>query len=380
MNNSRFSKIDLQQTKFEDTPDTEEYEKHLKENYKKAGHPIAFSGINNIYQYYNGKLPISKIRQILSGIESYTLHKEFHKDERNPSHTNFKRYQFQMDLVDIRHLAENNDGINYLFNVIDTFTRYAFVRPLKNKTAPVVLKAFKSILNEAVTKPYMLVMDKGTEFKNKQFDTFCKNNNIILQNPETQTHAAYIERFNRTLQLLIYKYMTENETYRFIDVLQDLVKTYNNRLHRIIQTTPKIAENDENAQLNIRLINAKIYEKIKKRVPNLKINSFVRISKQKTKFSRGYEEQTQKEIFRIYKISKNKKIPLYFLETYDKSEKLQGGFYAFELTPVETDIFRIEKVIRRRKYRGKNQLFVKWKGFNNSYNQWIDEADVEEEF
>ena len=75
-----------------------------------------------------------------------------------------------------------------------------------------------------------------------------------------------------------------------------------------------------------------------------------------------------------------KKIPLYYLESYDKSEKIQGGFYSFELTLVDTVVFRIEKVLRKRKYRGKNQIFVKWKGFNDTYNEWIDEANVEQEF
>ena len=357
-----------------------DFENHLKENYKKPGHPIAFSGIINVYKYYGGRLSIAKIRKILASIESYTLHKEFHKNIRNTSFSNFKRYQFQMDLVDIQSLAKYNDNVNYLFNVIDTFTRYAFVRPLVNKTATTVLNAFKSILAEAGQKPYMLGMDKGTEFKNKQFENFCKQLNILYVNPESQTHAAYIERFNRTLQQLIYKYMSENETNTFIKVLPDLVKTYNHRIHRMIQTTPYIAETDSNVALKIRLLASKNNEKIKKVKPKFKVNDYVRISKQKTKFSRGYDEQTQREIFRIWKIDVNKKIPLYYLESYDKSEKIQGGFYSFELTLIDTVIFRIEKVLRKRKFRGKNQIFVKWKGFNDTYNEWIDEDNVEQIF
>lgn len=285
-----------------------------------------------------------------------------------------------MDLVDIQSHSKHNDGIKYLLNVIDTFTRYAFVRPLKDKSAKSVLEAFISILDEAGSKPYMIVMDKGTEFNNSRFENFCKENNIKLINPQSQTHAAFVERFNRTLQGLIYKYMTEKETNKFINVLPSLVKTYNNRIHRMIQTTPYKAENDEDEALKINLLASRNREKLKKTKPKFKINDVVRIAKQKTKFSRGYDEQTQREMFRIWKIDTTKKIPLYYLETYDKSEKLQGGFYPFELTKVETEIFRVERVIRRRKYRGKNQMFVKWKGFNDSYNSWIDEADVEEEF
>ena len=380
MDESRFRKVENGQSPYENVGAINDIEEHLKENYKKTGHPIAFAGINNIYKYYGGKLSVNKIKQILSGIESYTLHREFHKSVRNHSFSNFKRYQFQMDLVDIQHLSAHNDNVKYLLNVIDTFTRYAFVRPLKDKSASTVLKAFKSILNDAGEKPYMIVMDKGTEFKNRQFDNFCAENNIKLINPQTQTHAAYIERFNRTLQQLIYKFMTENETNRFIDNLETLVNTYNNRLHRMIQTSPFKAETDGDSALNINILASKNREKIKKQKPKYQVNSYVRIAKQKTKFSRGYDEQAQREIFRIWKIDVSKRIPLYHLETYDKSEKLQGGFYAYELTPVETEIFRIERVIKKRKYRGKNQLFVKWKGFNDTYNSWIDEADVEQEF
>jgi len=358
----------------------ENAEQDLKENYKNAGHPIAFSGINQIYNYYRGALTISQIREILSGIESYTLHREYHKGVRNTTHAYFKRYQFQMDLVEIQDLSEHNDGVRYLLNVIDIFTRYAFVRPLLNKKAPTVLKAFKSILEEAGQKPLMVVMDKGTEFSNELFTNFCRQNKIKLVNPQASTHAAFVERFNRTLQTIIYKFMTENETNRFIDQLQDLVLSYNKRKHRMIGMSPNDAEIFDANHLKINLISKKREEKIKRTLPKLKLNTYVRIAKQKGKFSRSYNEQSNQEIFKIYKISTSKKIPLYYLETYNGNEKISGGFYSFELTPVKTAVFRVEKVLKKRKYKGKNQLFVKWKGFSNDYNEWINQSDVEQEF
>lgn len=352
----------------------------LKENYRKPGHPIAFSGINKVYDFYRGLLTKNQIRNILSGIESYTLHREYHKNIRNTTHAYFKRYQFQMDLVEIQELSKYNDGIRYLLNVIDIFTRFAFVRPLLDKKAPTVLKAFKSILAEAKNKPLILVMDKGAEFSNKLFENFCLENNIKLINPQASTHAAFIERFNRSLQTIIYKYLTENETNRFIDHLQKLTLTYNNRKHRMIGISPSQAENDENSHLRINLLAKKRDEKIVKKFPRLKIGTYVRIAKQKGKFSRGYNEQSNQEIFKIYKINTMKKIPLYYLQTYNGDEKISGGFYEFELTTVNTSVFRIDKVLKKRKYKGKNQLFVKWKGFSDNYNEWINQSDVEQEF
>ena len=368
----------------------EECENDLKENYTTPGHPIAFSGINNIYEYYKGLLNKTKIKELLSAIESYTLHKEFHKGQRNPSYSHFKRNQFQMDLVDIQELSPFNDNIRYLLAVIDTFTRFAWVRLLKDKRGETVLQAFKSIILTARDKPRSIVCDRGAEFQNKLFLNYCNTNGIKLYTPDSSIHAAYIERFNRSLQSLIYKYMKENETYRFIDklnedgtvtnVFHNLMNTYNNRKHRMIGTTPSIAENDESVHLHMRLTMSKYYEKVKRKQKIFNLGDTVRISKQKGKFSRGYKQQAQDEIFKIYEIKQNSKIPMYFLETYNGSEKLKGGFYDFEITKVTSHTFRIEKVLKTRKRKGIIEHFVKWKGFNDSYNSWIPAENVTQKF
>jgi hypothetical protein len=367
-----------------------ELENDLKNSYTTPGHPIAFSGITNIYKYYRGKLSIEKIKDILSTIENYSLHREYKRGQRNPSYSHFKRYQFQMDLVDIQELSSYNDGVRYIMTVIDTFTRYGFARLLLDKKASTVLTAFKSILKEAKENPKILVVDRGTEFNNKEFIKFCDDNNIKIYTPDSSIHAAYIERFNRTLQNLIYKFMTENETYRFISrtlgngveekMFSKILETYNNRRHRMIGTTPLLAETDKSKHIDIRLRMSKYYSKIKTKKQIFKIGDTVRIAIQKGKFSRGYKEQSNLEIFKIYDIKKTSEIPMYFLETYDKSEKIKGGFYDFELTKVNFETFRIEKILKTRKVNGKIEHFVRWKGFNSNYDSWIEADNITQEF
>ena len=363
----------------------------LKRSYIYPGHPIAFSGIQNIVKYYHPYLNISDIEEILSEIENYTLHKEFHRPQRNVSYSHYPRYQFQCDLVDVQNLSKYNDGINYLLTCIDTFTRYAFVRLLKSKHAPLVLDAFQSILEEAIKPPKMVVLDRGTEFSNQLFKTFCQNNGIILYTPDTSIHGAYIERFNRTLQNIIYKYMTDAETRRFIDrqdkttgqrelLMPLFVQTYNHRIHRMIGTTPYEAETNPNCHVEIRKKMTKYYETVKSKKPKFKIGDTVRIQKLKGKFDRGYNEQAIQETFKINEVKTNLKIPMYVLSDYSGNEIIKGRFYQNELVKVSGDIFRVEKVIKRRRYRGKNQLFVKWKGFNESYNSWIDADQVTRTF
>jgi len=365
----------------DDIPITD-YLEYLKTNYRSPGHPIAFSGVQNVYNYFKGRLKVSTIKKALSELESYTLQREFHAGQRNPSYSHYKRYRFEADLIDVQALAQYNDGVNYLLSCIDTWSRYAFVRPLQSKHGRIVLEAFKSILDEAGTKPKNISCDRGTEWINIDFKNYCLANGINLYAPDTSIHAAYIERFNRTFQNIVYSYMTEHETNRYltrtlpngnvVELLPLFVSTYNNRKHRMIGVTPHEAETKPELQIDIQKRLNSYHEKIKRKNPTLKIGDYVRIAKIKGKFSRGYNEQASQEIFRVHQVKTNLRIPLYVLTNYRGDEIIKGSFYDFELVKVEGDTFRIERVIKRRKYRGKNQVFVKWKGFDDTYNSWID--------
>jgi transposase InsO family protein len=357
----------------------EECIKDFNENYRNPSHPIAFSGVNNIYKYYKGILKVSDIERLLASVESYTLRREYKNLRRNPSYTHFKRYQFQADLIDIQKLNNWNDNVRYLFAVIDTFTRKAWVRPCIDKTADSILIAFKSILNETGRNPVTLVTDRGSELKNNKFILFCKKSNIKFSHNFTSVHAAYIERFNRTFQNLIYKFLSQFETRRYIDNLQDFVNSYNNREHRMIGMSPQAAELEENHE-KVSLMMNKYHETIKKEKPKYQINQLVRIALQKGVFHRGYNEQSNFEVFNIYNVKNTLPKPLYLLETYDKKDKIIGGFYAHEIMPVNSDIFKVEKVIKQKNLRGKLQYFVKWKGYDNTHNSWINAEDITEVF
>jgi len=362
----------------------------LEECYNTPSHPIAFAGINNIYQYYKPHLSIPDIENALSKIENYTLHREYHSNKRNPSYSHFKRYQFQCDLVDIRSLSQFNNGVNYLLTCIDTFTRYAFVRLLTTKHGLSVVEAFKDIIREAITPPTNVVLDRGTEFYNEHFKKYCIDNGIILYSPDSSIHAAFIERFNRSLQQIIYKYMTEHETRRFIDyrdqngdivpLMPRFLATYNNRKHRMIGTTPYRAETVPECHLAIRAKMAKYYDTIKSKKPKFKVGDKVRVSKIGGKFARGYDERSTQEIFIVRQVKTNLKIPMYVLSNYRGDEIIKGRFYQHELTKVSNDVFRIEKVLKRRTHKGKGQIFVKWRGFDDSYNSWVDNDLVSQNF
>lgn len=346
-------------------------------DYVSPGSPIAFASPGLIFHYYNKQIPIKTIKKWLTSVDAYTLHRQPKLPRpRNPTYVYFKRYQIQIDLIDLGHLSSANDNTRYLITAIDIFTRFAFVRPIKNKTAQSFMAGFKSIMQQAKTFPRRILADKGAELKNRIFHQYCRENGIHVIHANNLTHAPFVERFNRTLKSLMFRYMTYKQTDRYIDVLPLLVKTYNNRKHRIIGMTPTQAEAPGQTYA-IRRSQEKHYVKIKRSKPKFEVGQSVRISKFKGHFDRGFTQQFQEEIYRIKSVSTRLPIPTYELETYDKDETVEGNFYGSELTEVEApEYFIIEKIIKRKRDRqtGQRMVLVKWQGYKNA--SWIPEKDV----
>ena len=345
--------------------------------YTLPGSPFAFSSPNRVFKHFNRSIPISKIKKWLLASDTYTLHRQPRAPKpRNPTYAYYKRYQFQIDLIEIGKMANVNDNYRYLLTAIDIFSRYAFVEPLKNKTASVFLKGFKTIVKKARQLPRKILADRGSEIKNRLFKDYCRRNGVTLLHTDNFEHAPFVERFNRSLKSLMFKYMTSRGTDRFIPVLQSLVKTYNSRVHRMIGMSPAEAEKARNAP-KVRMKQEEAYGKIKRRPPKFKKGQTVRISKLRAQFDRGYEKQFTEEIYKIRRVFTRLPVPTYELETLDGDETLEGNFYANELTLTKPPkVFNIEKIVKRKKDKrtGQKLVLVKWEGYKNP--SWIAEDSV----
>ena len=142
--------------------------------------------------------------------------------------------------MDMQSLSLHNDGIKYLLACIDTFSKYAWVRPLKNKFGLCVKEAFESILREKV--PLYLQSDKGIEFNNTLFQGQLAEYEIKFYTSENDdVKATIVEKFNRTLKTRKYRFFTYSKSYRYVDVLQDLVHPYNHTYHSSIGMAPTSA-------------------------------------------------------------------------------------------------------------------------------------------
>ena len=272
------------------------------------------------------------------------------------------------DLADMKALSKENEGFNFLLLVIDIFNKYGWIKPLKNKKGETIVKAFKTIFEEGRT-PGKLWTDKGTEFYNKNMNDLRKLYDIELYSTENEEKSSIAERWIRTMKEKMFKYFTDNNTNKYIDVLPDLVEDYNNTVHSSTKLTPVEASKKENELKVWRNLYPDRY-KTSRLNPKFSVGDEVRITKKKKVFEKGYTTRWTEEIFTIKEIRETNPIT-YKLEDL-QGEEIKGTFYEPELQKTEQQIYRIEKIIKKEK--GKS--LVKWKGYSDKFNSWVDNKDL----
>ena len=349
----------------------------LQAIYYNPKHPASFSGVEPLYKAVRAEShqPVSRaiVKNWLEKQLTYTLHKPIRRRfPRRRVLVSGIDWQWESDLVDLSKLSRYNNGYKWLVTTIDVLSKYAWVVPLKDKTGKSLVQAFKKILRGG-RKPVKLHTDHGTEFLNKQFQTYLRGNDIQFFTTNNETKASVVERFNRTLKTRMFKYFTFKNTRKYIDILPELVESYNNSYHRSIGTKP-ILVNKKNEN--------KIWETLYgqgSRAPvRFKFNTGdqVRIGKNKIIFDKGYLPNWTEEIFTIAdRIAR--KPPIYRLKDFN-DDLIIGTFYEFELQRVakEDDIYRVEKVIRKRIRNGQREALVKWRGYPSQFNSWINVKDI----
>ena len=147
-------------------------------------------------------------------------------------------------------LSKLNKGFRFLLCVIDIFSKYAWVIPLKDKKGISTVNAFKQILKESNRKPNKIWVDKGSEFYNISFKKWLQDNYIVMYSINNEGKSVIAERFIRTLKNKIYKYMTSISKNLHIDKLDDIVKKYNNTYHTPIKMKP--ADVKDNAYIDFK--------------------------------------------------------------------------------------------------------------------------------
>jgi len=343
----------------------------MNQAYQNPASVASFGGVDALFRAADGKVPRKVIQKWLEGVDAYTLHKPVqHKFQTNRVIVHAIDQQWQTDLVDMQNLRKFNNGYRYILTSIDILSKYAWAIPLKQKTGDEIIKAFTEILKDR--QPKYLQSDKGTEFTNAKFQKFLKRKKIKFFTTNNATKASIVERFHRTLRTKMWKYFTSKNTYRYIDVLQDLIKSYNHTYHRSIKRAPSevTLENEQDVWFAL-------YGNDNRPPPKCVFNvgDVVRISRKKLTFEKGYETNWTEELFIVTECVKRQ--PAVYRIKDLLGEVIEGTFYPQELQKVTMKgTYRIEKVLKKRTRKKKTEYFVKYRGYPNKFNQWIPSSNL----
>ena len=168
----------------------------------------------------------------------------------------------------------------------------------------------------------------------------------------------------------MYKYFTAFQTKKYVHVLQKIVNSYNNSIHRTIGMTPFQASKIKTKKEKLELFN-KIYSKVDKMKFSkikYKIGDLVRISKYKGVFAKGYISNWTNEIFIVKNVYKGK--PNMYTIKDKNGEMVTGRFYAEEMIKFNGKIF--EKLLKTKSVGGKKSYFVKYQGHKS---EWLNHSE-----
>ena len=370
----------------------------LKKVYEDIGHPISFSGPYKIFEYIKKNsdrkdISLRDIKQFLKGQSGYTFHGNIPRTYlRLPIKVAGPGIILGCDLADMNnYVASFNDNYRYILVLIDIFSRKVSLTALKNKTCSNFAIALEKYLK---TSPYnysYVYSDDGKEFLGKAAQKIYKKYKIHRYSVKSRKFKCSIaERFIRTMKEKLYKYFSQFNTFKFIDILEKLETAYNSSKHRglcgytpfFVHKMTGLAElkkhgldQMEQKLKNYSAISVKNEKNSLIHSQELRLGGFVRLllTDAERCFAKSHEKIFTPEIFVIREIDNT--FPVTYKLKDLKGRLIDGVVYARELKPVVLpDKFEIDKVLstRQNPNTGKLEYLVRWMGFGDDFNSYVD--------
>lgn len=262
-----------------------------------------FKGVNAFYKTAVEKIPslsIKDVKEFLADQETYTTHKPVPRKWQHIIADAPQKY-YAMDLVDYTNYKSKNGGLGWILGLIDIFSRKVYARALKTKSEADVLAGLKEIIDEEGLKPAQIVSDQGPEFTSRIMEKYLADSDIFhnTTRPYSPQSNAIIERFNRTLKSMIYKYFAATDGNEWAAELPEFLANYNGTVHSTLGMAPNDANKPENA--------AKLYTHIREKLftPEIKNDKwfepgqFVRIRLEKGKLDKKIKDTFSDTIYVI---------------------------------------------------------------------------------
>ena len=350
----------------------------LKKLYYDESNPGSLGGVNKLYDEAKKILPtITKdnVKNWLATQNVYTLYKDVRKRwKRNPIIVHYIDQQWEMDLLDYASLSRFNFGYKYIITIIDCFSKFLFLLPVKSKRAAEITQTLKTLLIKR--KPTIIRSDQGLEFNNVHFKNLCKLLNINFFTSDNTNKCAIVNRANREVREKIRGYMVSRGTKRYVDKLKNICFAINHKINRSIKMPPADVRVEDEPVLFQTLYNAKNMMELQKQgklKTKFKVGDKIRRKFDQTIFDKSYHQKWTDIVYKIDKIIQRLDKPQYVVSL--EGTKYNRRFNPEELQKVNINQFLIEKIIKFRIRNNKKEALIRWKGYNQ--NQWIPADQIQ---
>jgi hypothetical protein len=249
---------------------------------------------------------------------------------------------WQIDLIDMgQNKKHENLGYQYCLTVIDIFSKYAWVKPLKSKEAIEVVDALELVFSASIC-PKVVQSDNGAEFKNRLISKMCEKHSMkqIFSSAYRPQSQGCVERFNGTLKRLLFKHMSRFKTKVWIDVLDKIIDNYRSIKHSSTGYSPECLHMTKDfskikkAREKMLMRNSKwLQQSKKKHFKDISIGDYVRVSIEVFKENRKHCKYSKKslqpnwtkEIFKVESIIDNSRLhlPMYRVKSISNGKILQ---------------------------------------------------------
>ncbi len=379
----------------------------ITEKYTDPSFPGSFMEMSLFYKHLSPSLQkrysLKKVKKALLSNEHISVMKDLPR-KRKHMRIVVPRigYLYEADVAIFdKSISKYNHGYIGFLLVIDVFSKFVWCRAIRKITGNSTCKVFESILNHLIKPCENLRTDRGVDFTSVVFKNLMTKYHINHFFSDPPHKSCVAERGISTVKHKLAKYMVFKNTKTWYKALSLVVDSYNHTVHSVIGLSPASVTDADTTSIWRELYEKdfaryphitdsdmkKIYsikdEKVtKKKIHHaydsptykLKVGDVVRLSVQRYVFMRRYSQKWTNEYFFVADRSVVQGFNMYTVKD-TLNELVTGKFYEKDLLRVyipHNTTFRVSKVLKRQG----NRLLVKWEGWSNRFNSWIEKSDI----
>jgi len=325
-------------------------------------HSASFSSLENVFRTVKKTYPKAtraKVRDALRSVDSFTLHRPVRRNYRHPKTLGESwRSDIWADLMDVSNQAKDNDGIRFLLIAQCGYSRFTWVKPLKDKKPETVLVALKEIMSDFT--PLVFHCDEGTEFKSV-VKKWLESKEVKIHYPHSPAKSYRAERYIRTLRGRIHRYCTQKHTWRYIEVLDKIVSNINDTPCSTTGLKPR--EVKWNTWIPTVPGSAKDGSEV------VKPGDYVRISYTKNLFVKSAIAGWSEVIYRVKRVFATKPIS-YTIEDLNE-EEIEGRFTGHELQRVDKpEVYKVDHILGYKTVNKVKYCLVRWLGYGPEFDSY----------